>query len=109
MTRLQEQIAKGDLKKYTKFEQMKKIEEAEKLDRRMGGISDMKELPGAIFVTDADADHLAIREANSVGITVVSLVDTNVNPKGIAYPIPANDDAISSLKVILAHVCKELR
>jgi small subunit ribosomal protein S2 len=109
MTHLQDQIAKGDLKKYTKFEQMKKIEEAEKLDYRMGGIAEMKELPGAIFVTDVDMDKLAVREAQKMNISIVALVDTNVNPQGITYPIPANDDAISSLTTVLAHVAKVLR
>lgn len=109
MTRLQEQIAKGEIKKYTKFEQMKKMEEADKLDRRMGGIADMRDLPGAIFVTDVEADKLAIREAVALNIPVIAIVDTNVNPEGVTYPIPANDDAISSLTVILAHVCKTLR
>lgn len=109
MLRLQEMIAKGDMKKYTKFEQMKKIEEAEKMDRRMGGIAEMRDLPAAIFVTDVEADKIAIREAISVGIPVIALVDTNVNPEGITYPIPANDDAVSSLTIILAHVCKALR
>ncbi len=109
MVRLQEQIEKGDIKKYTKFEQAKKTEEAAKLDRRMGGIADMRELPAAIFVTDVEADKLAIREAMIMNIPVIALVDTNVNPEGITYPIPANDDAISSLTTILAHVCKALR
>jgi small subunit ribosomal protein S2 len=109
MTRLQEQIKKGDLKKYTKLEQMKKIEEAQKLDRRMGGIAQMSSLPGAIFVTDVEADKIAIREANIVGVPVIALVDTNVNPEGVTYPIPANDDAVSSLTVMLAHVCKALQ
>lgn len=109
MTRLKSQIEKGDLKKYTKFEQMKKIEEAEKLDRRMGGIEEMKDLPGALFVTDVEADKIAVREANNVGIPVVALVDTNINPEGITHPIPANDDAVSSLTMMLAHVCKVLR
>lgn len=109
MTRLKSQIEKGDLKKYTKFEQMKKIEEAEKLDRRMGGIEEMKDLPGALFVTDVEADKIAVREANNVGIPVVALVDTNINPEGITYPIPANDDAVSSLTMMLAHVCKALQ
>ncbi len=109
MTRLKNQIDKGDLKKYTKLEQMKKMEEAEKLDRRMGGIENMKDLPGVLFVTDVEADKIAVREANNVGIPVVALVDTNVNPEGITYPIPANDDAISSLTTILAHVCKALK
>jgi small subunit ribosomal protein S2 len=109
MTRLRNQIEKGDIKKYTKFEQMKKNEEAEKLERRMGGIADMASLPGAIFVTDVEADKLAIREANIVGVPVVALADTNVNPEGVTYVIPANDDAISSLTVMLAHVCQALK
>ncbi len=109
MTRLKGQIEKGDLKKYTKLEQMKKMEEAEKLDRRMGGIENMKDLPGALFVTDVEADKIAVREANNVGIPVVAFVDTNVNPEGVTYPIPANDDAISSLTIMLAHICKALK
>ncbi len=109
MTRLKSQIEKGDLKKYTKLEQMKKIEEAEKLERRMGGIEDMKDLPGAVFVTDVEADKIAVREANSIGIPVVAFVDTNVNPEIVTYPIPANDDAVSSLTLMLAHICKALK
>ncbi|XLQ19814.1 MAG: 30S ribosomal protein S2 [Candidatus Moraniibacteriota bacterium] len=109
MTRLKDQIEKGDLKKYTKFEQMKKIEEAEKLDRRMGGIAEMASLPGAVFVTDLNADKLAVAEANIVGVPVVALVDTNVNPAGVTYPIPANDDAVSSITMMFAHICKALK
>lgn len=109
MTRLQDQIAKGDVKKYTKFEQMKKIEEAEKLDRRMGGIADMRELPGAIFITDVESDNLAVREAKAMNVPVIALVDTNVNPEGIAFPIPANDDAVSSLTLMLAFFAKALQ
>lgn len=109
MTRLRNQIEKGDIKKYTKFEQMKKMDEVEKLERRMGGIAEMGSNPGVIFVTDVEADKLAIREASIVGVPVVALVDTNVNPEGVTYPIPANDDAISSLTVMLAHIAKELK
>lgn len=109
MSRLGEQIESGDLKKYTKFEQAQKKEEFEKLDRRMGGIADMQELPGAIFVTDMNSDKLAIKEANKMNIPVVAIADTNVDPTQANYIIPANDDAISSLKFVLAHVCKTLK
>jgi len=109
MTRLRDQIEKGDIKKYTKFEQVKKMEEVQKLERRMGGIADMGKLPGVLFVTDVEADKIAVREANKMGIPVVALVDTNVNPEGVTYPIPANDDAVSSLTIMLAYVCKALR
>lgn len=109
MVRLEEMIKNGDLKKYTKFEQMKKIEEAEKMRQRMGGIDHMRDLPAAVFITDMDADRIAVREAVAVGIPIVAIVDTNVNPDDVAFPIPANDDAVSSLTTILAHVCKALR
>ncbi len=109
MLRLEEMIKSGDLKKYTKFEQMKKIEEAEKMQQRMGGIADMRDLPAAIFITDVESDRIAVREAIAVGVPIIALVDTNVNPDEVTFPIPANDDAVSSLTMILAHVCKALR
>lgn len=109
MSRLGEQIESGDLKKYTKFEQAQKREEFEKLNRRMGGIIDMQELPGAIFVTDMNSDKIAIKEANTKNVPVVAIADTNVDPTKADYIIPANDDAISSLKFVLAHVCKTLK
>ncbi len=109
MLRLEEMIKSGDLKKYTKFEQMKKMEEAEKMQQRMGGIADMRDLPGAIFITDVEADRIAVREAVAAGVPIIALVDTNVNPDDVTFPIPANDDAVSSLTMILAHVCKALR
>lgn len=109
MSSLKTQMEAGELKKYTKFEQAKKKEELEKLDRRMGGLTDMQDLPGAIFVTDVQADKLAITEAKKVGVPVVAITDTNVDPNDVDYLIPANDDAVSSLKFILSHVCKILK
>lgn len=109
MASLKTQIESGELKKYTKFEQSKKKEEFEKLDRRMGGLTDMQGIPGAIFVTDVEADKLAIKEAQRLNVPVVAITDTNVDPDEVNYLIPANDDAVSSLKFILAHVCKILK
>lgn len=109
MTSLKTQIETGELKKYTKFEQTKKKEEYEKLDRRMGGLADMQDMPGAIFVTDLEADKLAVKEAQKMNVPVVAIADTNVDPELADYLIPANDDAVSSLKFILAHVCKTLK
>ncbi|HOW60432.1 MAG TPA: 30S ribosomal protein S2 [Candidatus Moranbacteria bacterium] len=101
-------LAKGEFKKYTKFEQMKKIEELEKMEKRMGGIKNMSELPGAIFAASVKEDSLAIAEAKKMGIPVIAIADTNVNPENIDYPIPANDDAISSLRLILAYAYKAI-
>ena len=101
----EEKLEKGEFKKYTKFEQMKKIEELEKMEKRMGGIKSMAGLPGAIFATSIKEDNLAITEAKKVGIPVIAIADTNVDPAKVDYPIPANDDAISSLRLILSYVC----
>lgn len=101
-------LEKGEFKKYTKFEQMKKIEELKKMEKRMGGIKNMTELPGAIFATSVKEDGLAIAEAKKLGIPVIAITDTNVNPSCIDYPIPANDDAISSLRLILAYAYKAI-
>lgn len=104
----QEKMERGEFKKYTKFEQMKKAEELEKMEKRMGGIKHMSELPAAIFVTSVKEDALAIAEAKKIGIPVIAIADTNVNPSQVDYPIPANDDAISSLRLILAYACKAM-
>lgn len=105
---LQAQIESGELKKYTKFEQSKKKEEAEKLERRMGGIKNMDDLPAAIFAIDTKEDEAAITEAIKRNIPVIALVDTNVNPTRVNYPIPSNDDAVSSIKLMLGYVCRAI-
>ena len=101
-------MERGEFKKYTKFEQMKKTEELEKMEKRMGGIKNMMELPAAIFATSVKEDSLAIAEAKKMGVPVIAIADTNVDPSQIDYPIPANDDAISSLKLVLAYVYKAI-
>jgi small subunit ribosomal protein S2 len=102
----QEKLKRNEYSKYTKFEQMKISEELERLEKKMGGIKEMTKLPTAIFVTSLNEDNLAIKEALAVGLPIVALVDTNVNPECIDYPIPANEDAISSLKLMLAYICQ---
>lgn len=99
---------KGEFQKYTKFERMKKQEELDKMEERMGGIKNMTELPGAILVTSIKDDMIAIKEAAKVGIPVIAVADTNTDPTVADYPIPANDEALSSIRLILAYVCKTL-
>ena len=72
----------------------------EKLEKNLGGIKDMKELPGVIFVVDPKKERIAILEAKKLNIPVVGLVDTNCNPEDVDYPIPGNDDAIRAVKLI---------
>ena len=74
--------------------------EMEKLERNLGGIKDMNELPGVIFLVDPKKERIAILEAKKLGIPVVGIVDTNCNPEDLDYPIPGNDDAIRAVKLI---------
>lgn len=103
---MQQKMEKGELTRYTKFEQMKIAEELEKMEGKMGGIKNMNKLPGAIIITGVIEDTLAIKEARKKGVPIVGLVDTNVNPEEIDFPIPANEDAVSSLKLMLAYLVK---
>ncbi len=74
--------------------------EMEKLERNLGGIKEMEQLPGVIFLVDPKKERIAILEAKKLGIPVVGLVDTNCNPEELDYPIPGNDDAIRAVKLI---------
>ena len=74
--------------------------EMEKLEKNLGGIKDMTEIPGVMFVIDPKKEHIAILEARKLGIPVVGLIDTNCNPEDLDYPIPGNDDAIRAVKLI---------
>lgn len=102
----QEKMKRGDFGHYTKFEQMKFAQELERLEQKMGGIKEMQKLPGAVFVASVIEDELAIKEAKQKNIPIIAFVDSNINPVGIDYPIPANEDAVSSLKLMLAYMVK---
>ncbi len=90
----------GDINLLPKKEVIKLMHEKEKLEKNLGGIRDMKEAPGAIFIVDPRKERIAIAEAHSLGIPVVAIVDTNCAPDEIDYPIPGNDDAIRAVKLI---------
>lgn len=107
---LEKRMATGELaKRYSKLEVQRYAEEIEALNTRYGGIKDLMGRPGIVFVTDAIADANAIREAKVLNIPVVALVDTNVNPDGIDYIIPANDDAIKGVQLLLDYVAEAVR
>lgn len=90
----------GTINKYAKKEALKMMAEADKLEKYLGGIKDMKGMPGAIFVVDPKKEKIAIKEAKILGIPVVGIVDTNCDPDDVDYVIPANDDAIRAVKLI---------
>ena len=76
--------------------------ERDKLEKNLGGIKDMRDLPGAVVVVDPNCEHICVNECKVLGIPTVGLVDTNGNPDGIDYVIPGNDDAIRSVKLVIA-------
>lgn len=104
METIERERASGELEKYTKREQLKKGEEANRLKKFFDGLRLLKRLPDALFVVDVTQDTTAIREANRLHIPVVALVDTNSDPRGIDFPIPANDDALPALRYMLGRI-----
>lgn len=98
---LESQSQDGTFDKLTKKEALDRTREMDKLEKSLGGIKDMGGLPDVLFVIDADHEHIAIKEANNLGIPVVSIVDTNSNPDGVDYVIPGNDDAIRAVQLYL--------
>jgi len=97
---LEEKLEANELKSYTKKERKVFADKVEKGNKVFAGIKDLKSLPGAVFVQDVIKDSLAIKEAQDLNIPVIALTDTNANPELVNYAIPANDDAISSIKYI---------
>jgi small subunit ribosomal protein S2 len=95
---LEEQLA-GDTAGLTKKEVLQLTRERDKLELSLGGIRDMGGIPDVMFVIDANKEELAIKEANTLGIPVVAILDTNVSPQGIAFPVPANDDASRAIRL----------
>jgi small subunit ribosomal protein S2 len=95
---LEEQLS-GDTHGLTKKEVLQLTRERDKLELSLGGIRDMGGLPDVMFVIDANKEELAIKEANTLGIPVVAILDSNVSPDGIAFPVPANDDASRAIRL----------
>lgn len=102
--------ADGSINRYTKKEIIKMEKELANLEKNLGGIKDMDELPGALFVVDPKREKIAVREARKLGIPVVAIADTNCDPDEIDFIIPGNDDAIRAIRLIcskIADACVE--
>uniref|UniRef100_UPI00402A3A5C 30S ribosomal protein S2 n=1 Tax=Dialister succinatiphilus TaxID=487173 RepID=UPI00402A3A5C len=97
---LEKMFEEGTTDQYPKKEVILMKRELEKLEKNLGGIKDMKRLPGAIFIMDSKKEEIAGSEAHKVHIPVVATVDTNCDPDVIDYPIPANDDAIRAVRLL---------
>jgi len=98
--------ASGEFEAMPKKEALLLTRELEKLQKNLGGMRDMKSLPSAVFVLDTKKEHIGVTEANKLGIPVIAVVDTNVDPDVIQFPIPGNDDAIRST-TLMCHVIAE--
>lgn len=110
MIELQAMLADGSIDRYHKKEQSQLIREKESLEKNLQGIRGMTQLPSFIFVIDPGKEHIAVHEANKMGIPVVAVVDTNCDPDPIDYVIPGNDDAIRSINLAcekMAEACIE--
>ncbi|MBL7208817.1 MAG: 30S ribosomal protein S2 [Dehalococcoidia bacterium] len=104
LVRLEDRIERGELDYMTKKERVKVEKELSRLNRLLGGFKEMTTLPGAIFIVDPTKERIALAEARKVGVPVVAMVDTNCNPAGIDYLIPANDDAIKTIRLICGRI-----
>lgn len=98
----------AEFEKLTTRDQYALRKEHEKLSKLVGGLRNMTQIPGALFVVDVKREQTALEEAKKMGVPVIALVDTNVDPKLVDYPIPGNDDAIKSIEVVSEFVCKTI-
>jgi small subunit ribosomal protein S2 len=94
-----EETLNGDTSGFTKKEVLQMTRERDKLELSLGGIRDMGGIPDVIFIIDANKEELAIKEANVLGIPVVAILDSNVSPDGISFPVPGNDDASRAIRL----------
>ncbi len=94
----------GTLTRYTKKEALQMEKETAKLEKNLGGIKNMDEIPGAVFIVDPKKEHIAVREARKLGIPVVAIADTNCDPDEIDYIIPGNDDAIRAIRLVCSKI-----
>lgn len=101
---LETRKAKGEFETLPKKEALKREDSISRLNRYLGGIKEMTEMPGALFVIDVGKEAIAVAEARRVGIPIVALVDSDCNPELIDYPIPGNDDAIRSIRLVTGRI-----
>ncbi|PIR93295.1 30S ribosomal protein S2 [Candidatus Falkowbacteria bacterium CG10_big_fil_rev_8_21_14_0_10_43_10] len=106
---LKEKREAGKLGKYTKKEQLDFTKKIEKLERMVGGLVNLKKLPDVIFIWDIKREKTAFNEARKKGVPIIAICDTNVNPDGIKYVIPCNDDATKAAKLVLQLVSEAVK
>jgi small subunit ribosomal protein S2 len=108
MTTIDKMTTDGTYDNISKREKLQIARQREKLEKNLGSIADLTRLPSALFIVDVMKEHIAVKEAQRLGIPVFGIVDTNSNPNGIDFVIPANDDATKSVDVILGAVIEAM-
>ena len=108
MTTIDKMAEEGTFDNLSKREKLQITRQRAKLEKTLGSIVDLTRLPSALFVVDVMKEHIAVAEANRLGIPVFAMVDTNSNPNNVDYVIPANDDATKSVEVILGAICEAM-
>ena len=108
MTAIDKMIKDGTFDNLSKREKLQVTRQRAKLEKTLGSIADLNRLPSALFVVDVMKEHIAVAEANRLGIPVFAMVDTNSDPSNIDFVIPANDDASKSIEIILDTVCSAM-
>ena len=109
MGQIDKMMTDGTLDNVSKREKLQITRQRQKLEKNLGSIADLTRLPSALFVVDVMKEHIAVAEANRLGIPVFGIVDTNSDPNPIDYVIPANDDAQKSIEVIVGAVCDAIK
>lgn len=109
MTNIDKMMTDGTFDNISKREKLQITRQREKLEKNLGSIADLTRLPSAVFVVDVMKEHIAVAEANRLGIPVFGIVDTNSNPNNIDFVIPANDDATKSIEVIMTAICDAIK
>lgn len=109
MNNIDKLLADETVTSITKKERLTLTRERNKLEKVLGGIANMNRLPAAIFVVDIHHEHIAIEEARKLGIKIFAIVDTNSDPNLVDFPIPANDDASKSIKVITSYMAEVIK
>ncbi|MEM7109908.1 MAG: 30S ribosomal protein S2 [Bacteroidota bacterium] len=108
MTSIDKLMKDESYQNLAKRERLMVAREKEKLERVLGGISDLNRLPAALFIIDVRREHIAVKEAQKLNIPVFAMVDTNSDPTGVDFPIPANDDAFKSISLITDYIGKQV-
>ncbi|NDV93871.1 30S ribosomal protein S2 [Dysgonomonas sp. 521] len=109
MSTIDKMVKDGTFDTLSKRERLQVTRQRAKLEKTLGSIQDLTRLPSALFVVDVMKEHIAVREANRLGIPVFAMVDTNSNPEDIDFVIPANDDAAKSIELILGSLCDAIK